>query len=124
MKQIDTLVPLSLSLLWCFHDMTATSKLLQVLLVHSPSEDVLLVVAPVPVAGSVMVNTLGPHALAVAGPIALVAGHPGVVLQPLLLPVPGVKAQPVPGVVVGGVGHPVDHSSLLLTHTRLATIFC
>ena len=67
-----------------------------------------------------MVNTLGPHALAVAGPIALVAGHPGVVLEPLLLPVPGVKAQPVPGVVVGGVGHPVDHSSLLLTHTRLA----
>ena len=40
---------------------------------------------PVPVAGSVMVDTLGPHALAVAGPIALVAGHPGVVLQPLLL---------------------------------------
>ena len=74
---------------------------------------------PVAVTGAVVVDTLGPHTLAVAGPVCLVAGDPGVMLQPLLLAVPGVKAQPVPGVVVGGVGHPGDHSSLLLTHTRL-----
>ena len=104
--------------------MTATSELLQVLLIHAPGQDVLLVVAPVPVAGPVVVHTLGPHALAVAGPVGLVGGDPGVVLEPLLLPVPGVKAQPVPGVVVGGVGHPGDHTSLRLTHTRLGTVFC
>ena len=80
--------------------------------------------APVAVGGAVVVDAGGPHALAVAGPVGLVGRHPGVMLQPLLLAVPGVEAQPVPGVVVGGVGHPGDHSSLLLTHTRLGTIFC
>ena len=95
------------------HWTRATSELLEVLLVHAPGEDVLLVVAAVPVARAV-VGALGPHTVAVAAPVGLIGGDPGVVLEPLLLAVPGVEAQAVPGVVVGGVGHPGDHCSPLM----------
>ena len=47
----------------------------------------------------------------------LIGCHPGVVLVPPLLPV-GLEAQPVPGVAVGGVGHPA-RLDLLTQHCWL-----
>ena len=82
---------------------TQTSKFLQVLLVDTASEDVLLILV-------MAITMAAPGHCAVVSIAGMVGGHSGVVLQPLLFTI-RLEAKSVTSVVVGGVRHPrqLDH---------------
>lgn len=83
--------------------MTQTSEFLQVLLVDTASEDVLLILV-------MTIAMAGPGHCAVVSIAGMVCGHSSVVLQPLLFTI-RLEAKSVTSVVVGGVRHycPLDH---------------